>query len=101
MLTNEKVLQFFGDYLAEDKTVEVALTSRGYLLIDWEADSVWASARICPTPEALRDALLVNYASYLEVLVPHKGRDLTEQEEQAVEAQRLAMLERCNEEAGA
>ena len=101
MLTNEKVLRFFGDYLAKDRTVEVVLTSRGYLLIDWEPDSVWASARVCPTPEALRDALLVNYASYLEFLIPHKGRDLTEQEEQEIDAQRLTMLERCNEEAGA
>ena len=37
MLTFEKVLETFGDYLAQDKSCEVLNTSRGHLVVDWES----------------------------------------------------------------
>ena len=36
MLTFEKVLETFEDYLAQDKSCEVLDTSRGHLVVDWE-----------------------------------------------------------------
>ena len=52
MLTFEKVLEVFGDYLAQDKACEVLTTSRGYLAVDWESrKNNWVTARgICYAP---------------------------------------------------
>ena len=58
MPTFEKVLEVFGDYLAQDKACEVLTTSRGYLAVDWEScKNNWVTSRLCPTPEKLRDLL--------------------------------------------
>ena len=38
MLTYAKVLEVFQDYLEEDKSCEVLLSNRGYLVVDWERD---------------------------------------------------------------
>ena len=35
MLSFEKVLEVFGDYLAQDKACEVLTTSRGIMVVDW------------------------------------------------------------------
>lgn len=99
MLTNENVLAIFSEYLAKDPICEVVLTSRGYTVMAWEKDrSEWYDIRLCATPEALRDALLDAYTNYLEYGVTPGVRDLTEAEEQTVQAKRRAILEKCREE---
>ena len=37
MLTYEKVLEVFKDYLAEDDSCEVLIASQGYLVVDWDS----------------------------------------------------------------
>lgn len=99
MLTNEKVLELFRDYLSQDPAYEVVQTSRGYTVMAWDSyREAWYDVRLCPTPEALRDALLDAYTNYLEYGTTPDARDLTDAEKQAVQAKRRAMLERCREE---
>lgn len=99
MLTNEKVLEVFRDYLAQDPAYEVVTTSRGYTVMAWNGyRGEWYDVRLCATPEALRDALMDAYANYLRYGISPDARDLTEAEEQAVWAKLRMMLERCREE---
>lgn len=52
MLTFEKILTVFREYLNKDERYEILITSRGYTVMEW--DSVrkdWAGAQFCPTPE--------------------------------------------------
>ena len=66
MLTNEKVLAAFSQYLAADKACEVVSTSRGYTFMKWNAArQEWCDVRLCPTPASLRDVLLEAYCGYL------------------------------------
>lgn len=45
MLTFEKVLTVFKDYLAEDTIFEILMTSRGYTIMEWdEKTRDWDSA---------------------------------------------------------
>ena len=62
MMTFEKVLEVFNDYLNKDSVLEVVHTKRGY------------------TPELLRDALLDGYRDFLEQQLTHNRRSLTETE---------------------
>ena len=99
MLTNEKVLQIFQDYLDQDPAYEVVTTSRGYTVMAWDHyREAWYDVRLCTTPEALRDALMDAYKNYLEYGTTPDARDLTEAEERAVQAKLRAMRERCREE---
>lgn len=98
MLTNEKVLEVFKDFLSADDTYEVVMTSRGYTVLNGEdGQEEWYGATICPTPDKLRDALLRGYEEHLTYLA-HKDdmeRDLTKEEEQAIENQCCAILKKC------
>ena len=38
MLTFEKVLEVFADYLKQDRLYEVVITSHGYTLMAWESE---------------------------------------------------------------
>ena len=85
MLTNEKVLEIFRDYLSQDPAYEMVTTSRGYTVMAWDNyREAWYDVRLCPTPEALRDALMDAYKNYLEYGSTPDARDLTEAEERAV-----------------
>ena len=99
MVTFEKVLEVFGDYLAEDKSYDVLRTSRGYMVVNWENRvNDWVTGQLCRTPEDLRDILRFSY-------VEHQGfsltngykRDLTDQEEQDIERAGLELAARCDE----
>ena len=96
MLTHEKVLEIFKDYLREDTEYEVVLTSRGYTLMEWESKGEeWSDARFCKTPEVLAEALLDAYEGYLEYKAAYGRRDLTPQEEQGIQEKRAALAEKC------
>lgn len=62
MLTFEKVLNVFKDYLAEDTACEVVLTKHGYTVMQWDEKSKdWYGVEYCETPEDLSEELLSSY----------------------------------------
>ena len=79
MLTFENVLSGFNDYLTEDIRYEITMTSRGYVILEWNAnDRELESAVFCPTPESMKDALLDALAGYLQYKITLCKRDLTD-----------------------
>ena len=95
MMTFEKVLEVFNDYLNKDSVLEVVNTKRGYTVmirqknstrqraisIIWdEKDEQWFGVEHCKAPELLRDALLDGYRDFLEQQLTHNRRSLTETE---------------------
>ena len=65
MLSFEKVLEVFGDYLAQDKACEVLTTSRGIMVVDWEScKNNWVTSQLCPTPKKLLSVLRPSYEEY-------------------------------------
>ena len=59
MLTFEKVMEVFQDYLAEDTRYEIVMTSHGYTVLEWDSSAnTWAGEELCATPEIMRDVLL-------------------------------------------
>lgn len=101
MLTYEKVLEVFKDYLAEDDSCEVLIASQGYLVVDWDtrkSDSEWVTSRLCQTPEHLRDVLRSRYEEYQGYkLTGGYKRELLPSEDMDIRLTGEAMAERCNE----
>ena len=100
MLTFEKVLEVFRDYLIEDKSCEVLHSSRGCMVLNWEncLQNDWVSAQLCRTPEDLRDILRFSYVEYEGFRLTNGfQRDLTEQEVQDIERMGLELVARCDE----
>ena len=96
MLTFEKILQVFDGILRQDPLYEVVSTSHGYTLLGWEPNrEEWYSALRLDTPEAMLDALLDAYSSYVEGQVTNSNRDLTEQEQQELNARCQELREKC------
>jgi hypothetical protein len=94
MLTFEKVLDMFGDYLAKDLEVEIVHTSRGYLRIEWNGTSLYCDGGyVCDTPEELFDKLLDDYKGYLEIELTKGRRDATAEDEHFIVAQCQPFLE--------
>lgn len=88
MLTFEKVLEVFGDYLQQDPLYEVVTTSHGYTLMAWEPRrNDWYKAKYMATPEVLMDSLLDTYANFMEDQITDNERDLTEQETAEIKRQ--------------
>ena len=57
MLTFERVLEVFKEYLAEDEMYEVINTSHGYAILEWDSQREdWTGIQRCETPEEMRDA---------------------------------------------
>ena len=97
MLTYAKVLEVFQDYREEDKSCEVLLSNRGYLVVDWESRSdTWVTAQICETPDFLLDVLRSCYEEYQSFLLSERGkRDLTDGEEQEIYRMGEGLASRC------
>ena len=88
MLTFEKVLAAFKDYLEEDDRYTIYMTPRGYTIMEWDASQQnWAGAEICATPERMRDLLLDDLACYLEYKVTLCNRPLEDTERQMIQQQ--------------
>ena len=96
MLTFEKVLTVFGDYLQQDSLYEVVLTKHGYTLMAWEpARSIWYSAEYMATPEVLLDSLLDAYANFMEDRITDNERELTKQETDEIQKQCSLLQAKC------
>ena len=65
MLTFEKVLEEFKDYLAEEDVVEVVVTKHGYTVMSWDEPSkTWYGVEHCETSEDLQEILNQTQSSY-------------------------------------
>ena len=93
MLTFEKVLEVFKDYLASDDMYEIVMTSHGYTALEWDCQlGDWVSLKLCKTPQDMADILLSDYESYLEYQATLGRRELTEDDLAQIEVQRQVML---------
>ena len=96
MLTFEKVLTVFADYLQQDPLYEVILTSRGYTLMAWEPErNQWYSAEFMATPKNLMNSLLDAYANFLEDQITANERELTPSETAEIEVKCKLLHEQC------
>lgn len=67
MLTFEKVLEAFKDYLVEDTDCEVVLTKHGYTMMQWnEKSKSWYGVEYCETPEDLQEELTMAKTEFEE-----------------------------------
>ena len=76
MLTFEKVLEIFEDYLAQDMELEVYKSRYGYVCVSFNGsppDPPYCEGDVCRTPEELFDHLLVEYESFASIQLT-KGR---------------------------
>ena len=90
MLTFEKVLEVFKEYLTEDTNCEVVLTTHGYTVMQWDENSKsWYGVEYCETPKDLQEELLSSYRMNEAEKVTNRKRELTDEETQAVD-------ENCN-----
>ena len=93
MLTFEKVLDVFKDYLADDDMYEIVITSHGYTVMEWDGRlGDWTDSKLCKTPQDMADILLSGYEGYLEYQATHGHRELTEGDLAQVEAKRQIMV---------
>ena len=94
MLTFEKVLEVFQDYLTKDSMYEIVTTSRGYTVLEWDSQlEDWTDARFCAEPQDLADALLDGLASYLEYQITKCSRECTKEDREQIVAQCQAVAE--------
>lgn len=92
MLTFEKILSGFKDYLTEDTLYEVVMTTRGCTVMEWDEKAQdWDCAHLCHTPEDLKDFLLRAYSGYLSYKAVRCCRELTDSERREIKAQVDAM----------
>ena len=96
MLTFEKVLHVFDDYLQQDPLYEVVLTSHGYILMAWEPErDEWYQAELMEIPEMLLEALLDAYAGFLEDQITENDRELNPSEEAEIKTRCKILQEQC------
>lgn len=96
MMTFEKVLEVFKDYLTEDTNCEVVLTKHSYTVMQWDEKSKdWYGVEYCETPEDLRDELLSSYRMNEAEKITKTKRELTEEEAQAVNINCRKLLVLC------
>lgn len=97
MMTFEKVLEVFKDYLSQDKVLEVVNTKRGYTVMIWEEkEEQWYGVEHCKTPELLRDALLEGYHDFSEQQLTHNRRSLTADEIADIESRCKQLSDLCS-----
>ena len=97
MLTFEKVLEVFNDYLDDDEMYEVVFTSHGYTLLEWDRQcGDWTGVKLCPTPEALVNALMYGYTGLLEYRATLGRRELNDNDRAQVDTARQAVLAKLN-----
>ena len=95
MLTYEKVMEVFKDYLTEDTRYEIVITSHGYTVLEWDSRAnTWAGEELCATPEIMRDMLLDCFTGYLEYKAIIANGGIAKAEQEQIAAQRQVLLEK-------
>ena len=93
MLTFEKVMEVFKDYLTEDTRYEIVMTSHGYTVLEWDSRAnTWVGEELCATPEIMRDVLLDCFTGYLEYQTITATGEVTEIDQEQITAQRQELL---------
>ncbi len=98
MLTFEKVLEIFADYLTADETIEVYISRHGCVRVEFDQDFHYCSGEVCHTPKELFDLLADDYRTYLEIELTKGKREVTEDDEREADALCKQYLERWKEE---
>lgn len=100
MLTFEKVLEIFKDYLALDTELEVCKSRYGYIRVEYDEISGipdYCSGVVCRTPEVLFDVLLDDVQGYEEIRLTKGRRDTTAEDMEIIRVLRQSYLERREE----
>ena len=71
MLTFEKVLGIFADYLDADETTEVYISRHGCVRVEFGQDFHYCTGEVCHTPKELFDLLADDYRTYVAVSYTH------------------------------
>ena len=98
MLTFEKVLEIFADYLAADETIEVYISRHGCVRVEFDQDFHYCTGEVCHTPKEMFDLLADDYRTYLEIELTKGKREVTEDDEREADALCKRHLERWKEE---
>ena len=101
MLTFEKVLEIFEDYLAQDMELEVYKSRYGYVCVSFNGsppDLVFCEGALCRTPEELFDHLLTEYESFALIQLTRGRREETEADREQVRHLCQRYLDRREEE---
>lgn len=97
MLTFEKVMEVFKDYLTEDTRYEIVMTSHGYTVLEWDSRAnTWAGEELCATPEIMRDVLLDDFTGYMEYKAIIASGEVSEIERAKILAQRQKFIDQLN-----
>ena len=83
MLTFERVLEIFADYLTADETIEVYISRHGCVRVEFDQDFHYCSGEVCHTPKELFDLLADDYRTYLEIELTKGKREVTEDDERS------------------
>lgn len=94
MLTFEKVLEIFADYLTADETIEVYISRHGCVRVEFDQDFHYCSGEVCHTPKELFNLLADDYRTYVEIELTKGRRELTEDDEREADALCKRYLER-------
>ena len=97
MLTFEKVLEIFKDYLALDTELEVCKSRYGYVRVEYDEISGipdYCSGVVCRTPEELFDVLLDDLQVYEEIRLTKGQRDIAAEDSEMLRGLRQRYLER-------
>lgn len=98
MLTFEKVLEVFKEYLEKDNICEVVTTKQGYTVMYWDNKAEdWYAVIYCKTPEDMRDALLDGYSDLQEQQYTLNKRNLTDEEQKSITEKCNMLQNQCNE----
>ena len=87
MLTFEKVLEIFEDYLVQDMELEVYKSRYGYVCVSFNGsppDLPYCEGDVCRTPEELFDHLLVEHESFASIQLTKGRREENEADEEQV-----------------
>ena len=97
MLTFEKVMEVFKDYLTEDTRYEIVMTSHGYTVLEWDSRAnTWAGEELCATPEIMRDVLLDDFTGYMEYKAIIASGEVSEIARAKILAQRQKFIDQLN-----
>ncbi len=96
MLTFDKVLEVFEEYIKQDTLCEIVTTSRGYTVMYWDSrQEEWYGVEFCKTPEVMRDALLQGYFNHREEIITNNDRELTNIEVKEIKAECNHLARKC------